>query len=214
MTAEALAPSFTSISQLDALPMPGGVSWIPVRAALGYGAHGVNAWRADEVGADVIEQHTEAEATKHQELYVVLEGRARFTVDGVEEEAGPGGVVFVPDWKSTRGAVALEAPTVILTMGGSAGFVPSPWEYSQRALLIADSDPDGARAIFEEGFDVLPENGAMHYNYACLLVKLGDLDEAFPYVQQAIYLRPDLREHLATDPDIAGLREHPRFGDL
>ena len=50
-------------------------TWKPVRAKLGIGAFGVNAFVGREVGARVIEEHTE-EGSGHQELYVVLAGGA------------------------------------------------------------------------------------------------------------------------------------------
>jgi hypothetical protein len=82
----------------------------------------------------VIERHDEAPddggANGHEELYVVLRGRARFTVGGDELDAPAGTLVFVVDPQLTREAVATAPDTAVLTVGAARGvaFEPSPWE--------------------------------------------------------------------------------------
>src|SRR5438067_6038712 len=56
--------------------------WRPVRHRLGVTAFGVNAWTGREVGDRIINEHDESEPGSHEELYVVLAGRARFGLDG------------------------------------------------------------------------------------------------------------------------------------
>ena len=51
----------------------------------------------------------------------MLRGRARFTVDGNDHELGPGQLVFVRDPALRRSAVALEADTAVLAIGGKPG---------------------------------------------------------------------------------------------
>src|SRR5438105_12532821 len=85
-------------------------TWIPVRDHLGIGAFGVNAYRAEEAGGRVISPHTELMA-KHEELYLVVEGHATFTVDGEEVDAPAGTLVFVADPATHRGAVARDEGT-------------------------------------------------------------------------------------------------------
>jgi mannose-6-phosphate isomerase-like protein (cupin superfamily) len=71
---------------------PEGVDWLPLRAELGVTAFGVSAYRAD-AGETVVPRHAEAEgggAGVHEELYVVLAGRATFTVDDETFDAPPG----------------------------------------------------------------------------------------------------------------------------
>ncbi len=106
-----------------------GADWLTLRHALGVAAFGLNAWRAAEVGIEVIERHTEAD-TAHQEVYVVVSGRARFSVGGDEIPAPAGTVVFVEDPALERAAVAEEAGTVVLAIGAAPGreFSPSDWE--------------------------------------------------------------------------------------
>jgi quercetin dioxygenase-like cupin family protein len=108
--------------------------WKPLRHHLGVGAFGVNAWVAARAGELVIERHDEAPADSdpagHQELYAVVRGAARFTVDGQDVEAPAGTLVFVSDPGLTREAVATADDTIVLAIGAARGvaFEPSPWE--------------------------------------------------------------------------------------
>jgi hypothetical protein len=109
-----------------------GVDWLPLRHRLGVGAFGINAWRAD-AGGEVIERHVETDegATPgHEEVYVVLAGRAGFTVGGEDIPAPPGTVVFVEDPALERAAVAEAPGTLVLTVGAARGhpFEVSAWE--------------------------------------------------------------------------------------
>jgi hypothetical protein len=103
--------------------------WKPLRAKLGIEAFGVNVFAGREVGARVIEDHTE-EGSGHQELYVVLAGKARFELDEKEIEARTGALVFVPDPAVRRTAFALEPNTSVLAIGAPAGtvYTPSSWD--------------------------------------------------------------------------------------
>jgi hypothetical protein len=106
--------------------------WRPVRHHLGIHAFGINAWTAPEAGDEVIEEHVEAQTspTRHEELYFVARGRAKFTVDGEEVDAPAGTFVFVPDPGSKRGGVAVEADTLVLAIGAAPGevYTVSDWE--------------------------------------------------------------------------------------
>ncbi len=114
-----------------------GAEWLPVRHALGVSAFGINAWRAPRAGVQVIERHdeaTEGEAQAHQEAYLVLEGAARFTVDGTDLDAPAGTFVFVEDPALERAAVATEDGTVVLSLGAEPGVAFGVSEWEQRAL--------------------------------------------------------------------------------
>lgn len=111
------------------------LEWLPVRHRLEVSAFGVNAWRGREPGDLVIEEHDELNdgALDQEELYLVLEGHATFTVDGREVDAPRGTFVFVKDPVLTRKAVAREAETVVLAVGAAPNqpFSVSPWERRQ-----------------------------------------------------------------------------------
>ena len=111
-----------------------GFLWRPVRHALGIEAFGTNAYSQPEAGGELIEEHDETgpNAGRHEELYVVLSGRARFTIDGNEDDAAAGTFVFIPDPESRRSAVALEDGTSAIAVGGRVGeaYEVSAWESS------------------------------------------------------------------------------------
>ena len=122
--------------RLDDIPTlasdPSEPEWKPLRLHLGIESFGINAWQAREAGQLLIERHTETEdsETRHEELYVVTTGRATFEVDGNALDAPAGTLVYVPDPDSVRQAVAEEAGTTVVVVGGTPGeaFTPSAWE--------------------------------------------------------------------------------------
>ena len=106
-----------------------------MRRELGVQAFGTNAYVAPNAGDIVIEPHDELPREGqpepgHQEIYLVLDGSARFTVDGETFDVPKGGIVFLEDPALHRKAVALEDGTVVFAVGGPAdtAFVPSAWE--------------------------------------------------------------------------------------
>ena len=111
---------------------PGRPAWRPVRIHFGISAFGTNAYVAGEAGGELIEEHTEVDdsETRHEELYVVAEGHATFTVDGEEIDAPAGTLVYVRDPAVRRGAVARDEGTTVYCFGGTPGeaFTVSPWE--------------------------------------------------------------------------------------
>lgn len=110
----------------------GEAEWKPVRIHLGITSFGTNAYVARTAGEQVVGEHTEVghSGTQHEELYVVVSGRAAFTIAGEEIEAPAGTLVHVPDPETTRGAVAREDGTTVICFGGTPGeaFTVSPWE--------------------------------------------------------------------------------------
>ena len=106
--------------------------WKPVRRELGVQAFGTNAYVGAAAGDLVVEPHDEVQSDGrgHQEIYLVLDGAARFTVDGEDFDVPKGGIVFLENPALQRQAVALEAGTVVFAVGGPVGeaFVPSAWE--------------------------------------------------------------------------------------
>ena len=93
------------IDELELYPIAGqdGLTWRPVRRHFDIQAFGVNAYTAEEAGQRLVEAHREEE-NGHEELYVVVTGRARFTVAGEEIDAPAGTLVFVRDPAASRKA--------------------------------------------------------------------------------------------------------------
>jgi mannose-6-phosphate isomerase-like protein (cupin superfamily) len=101
--------------------------WKPVRRFFGIGSFGSNLFRATRAGDVLTHEHTES---RHEELFLVASGHAEFTVAGEKVDTPAGTFVYVPDPATPRGAVALEAGTVLLAMGAEPGavFSPSDWD--------------------------------------------------------------------------------------
>ena len=86
-----------TVARLSEVPeiANGSGRWQPLNKRLGITAFGVNGVVRDpEDAADI--EHDEIDGG-HQEVYVVVAGRAAFRIGEEEVEAGPGDVVAVPD---------------------------------------------------------------------------------------------------------------------
>src|SRR5262249_39696818 len=135
------------IDDLERFPIEGqdGLTWRPVRRRFDIQAFGVNAYTADEAGQRVVEEHREQE-NGHEELYLVVGGRARFTLDGQEQDA-PAGTLVHCEPGTLRGAVAEEPGTTVLGIGAKPGeaFRPSGWEWTFAGMsLLGQGDEQGA----------------------------------------------------------------------
>ncbi len=110
--------------------------WKPLRRFFGIGSFGTNLFRAVKAGDVLTEDHTEDpdSGTRHEELYLVVSGHATFKVDDEEFDAPAGTFVYVPDPTSVRGAVARDAGTALLAVGGEPGAVFSPSEWDREPL--------------------------------------------------------------------------------
>jgi quercetin dioxygenase-like cupin family protein len=93
--------------------------WQPLNKRLGIRAFGVNAVVMDP-GDDADIGHDESDCG-HQEVYVVVSGRAAFRLGDEQVEAGPGDVVAVPDPAEMRDYRALEPGTRIVCFGAGPG---------------------------------------------------------------------------------------------
>ena len=116
----------------------GEAAWAPVRHALDIAAFGVNAFTASRSGAEVIEDHDESDS-RHEELYVVLTGRAEFTIGDESFDAPAGTLVAVRDPDLRRVARATQAQTTVLAVGGVVGEAFEPREWEARGAEVARS---------------------------------------------------------------------------
>jgi tetratricopeptide (TPR) repeat protein len=185
--------------------------WRPVRRTLDIGAFGINAYVAHRAGDDIVEEHDES-ALEHEEVYVVLAGRATFTLDGETLDAPAGTVVFVRDPNVLRHARAEEPETSVLAVGGprDAVYEPSPWEDFFAAQRHRNAGDHAAFAAeLEDVLATRPDHPATLYNLARAKVLVGEPDEAVVHLRRAVELNPDLAAHAASDDDFASLRERP-----
>jgi len=151
------------IDDVEGIPVFGTLVWKPIRKTLGVTAFGINAYTAANAGDEVVEEHTE-EPLGHEEIYAVIRGRATFTVDGEQVDAPAGTLVYLDDPKQQRHAVAQEAGTTVLAIGGVPGTHEiSTWEYFFPALpAIEAGEYDRARAMLEEGLRE-KDTSVLHY---------------------------------------------------
>jgi mannose-6-phosphate isomerase-like protein (cupin superfamily) len=201
------------------VPASESVRWATVRAHFGIEAFGVNAWSADDVGKEVISEHDEVDnnGKQHQELYVVLEGRATFTVDGEEFDAPRGTFVFVRDPAAKRKAVAAEPGTTVLAVGAKAGevFTPSEWERSAPAFeFFAKKEYDKAYDVLAKVHEEYPDDATVLYNLACAESQLGRAEDAIAHLETSISSQERFRELASSDTDFDRIREDARFKEL
>ncbi len=197
-----------SVGELDRIPVSHGLEWRPIRRRLGIRAFGMNAYTAEKVGDCVVEEHKEGSG--HEEVYVVLEGLARFTVDGDEFDAPAGTLVYLPNPDVLRSAVSQEGGTTVLAVGGwpDKAFEPSGWEWTFEASPLADAGRyDEAIAIMKDGMEQLGESGAGWYHIARFEAKAGRTEDAATHLAKALELRPDVRDFAEKDEDLAPLLE-------
>ena len=200
------------IDELEELPINNGeFVWRPIRRRFGITAFGTNAYTGD-AGQRVIEEHSERD--NHQEMYVVLRGRATFRLGDDEVDAPAGTIVFLrPDTK--RGAIAAEDGTAVLAVGAKPGvvFEPSLWEDVFAANAYADKgDLDRARQLMADLVEQNPDAWQGFFNAACLEARLGDRDRAMEHFERALELEPEkAREFAKTDSDFDSIRDDPRF---
>jgi tetratricopeptide (TPR) repeat protein len=198
-----------TLDELAAPAIPGQAQWHTVRRSLGISAFGVNAWTATEDGGRIIGEHDEAEGEGHEELYVVLGGRATFTLDGDEVDAPAGTLVHVADPAVKRGAVG-EAGTTILVVGAKPGeaFTPSTWERAAEALRYWPTEEwDSAIEVLERHLAETPDHAGTHYNLACAHARAGRPDVALEHARKAIELQESFAEYAAKDDDLVSIRD-------
>jgi hypothetical protein len=205
--------SSAHIDELERIELPDGFVWRPIRRHFGIRAFGVNAYSAREVGGPIVEEHTESRL-EHEEIYLVLRGRALFTVDGNEHELDAGQLVFVRDPSLKRGAVALEEDTAVLALGGKPGAPHrvSAWEAMFAAVPAAqDGRWDEAIAIHDEALAEQPDHPALLFNLACMEARGGRHLDALLHLQRAVALDPAWGDYARRDPDFASIRREPGF---
>jgi mannose-6-phosphate isomerase-like protein (cupin superfamily) len=193
-----------TVAGVEGVPWQGGITWHPLRMALGLRAFGAAAYTGG-TGTVVVEPHTESsDGRGHEELYVVLSGRATFTLGDEELDAAEGTLVRVSP-ETPRAAVATEPGTCVLAFGGPPTFEVAGSEWLALARPRMHDDPEGARAILEDGLHELPGSAAIPYGLALLEASLGDDEAARAALRTALEREPRLREEAAGEPNLARL---------
>jgi mannose-6-phosphate isomerase-like protein (cupin superfamily) len=203
------------LDEIEALD-DGRVPMQPVRHHLGIRAFGVNGFTAREAGDRLINEHDEsAEHDRHEELYVVVAGHARFEIGGETVDAPQGTLVFVPP-DETRTAFAEEAGTSLLAVGAAAGqaYEPGGWEvWGPLDALYRQGDYAG---VADQGREAIEASGypLPMYNLACCEALAGRKEDAVEHLRRALERRPQLKELAREDSDLDAIREEPGFVEL
>lgn len=183
--------------------------WHPLRRALGATGFGVGVYSAAHAGDVLVGEHDEtgSSSNRHEELYVVLRGRALFEVDGNEIESGPEEFLLVHP-ESRRGAKALADATSVLVIGGSPGSIaPAPYEHWYAAF--AAETPSEAAAIAAAGLVDHPTHGPLNYQLACFRSRAGEPELAARHLRQAVATDERAWDWLSDDADLDALRSVP-----
>jgi tetratricopeptide (TPR) repeat protein len=168
-------------------------------------------WTAAAAGGPLIERHDETTSgagDPHEELYLVLEGRATFTV-AEEEYDAPAGTCLLVEVGTMRSAVAAEPDTRVLVIGGKPGAAlpVSPFEHYYAAQpAYAAGDYDRAVAIASEALADWPDHPLVHYQLACYHALAGRLGDARRSLEIAFAGDERTRAWAAEDEDLAALR--------
>lgn len=86
------------------------------------------------------------------------------------------------------------------------------------AYLKENGERDRANRLFEDAVVDMRDASApptvvatVNYNLACARVDQGRLDEALSLLEEALLIRPEMKDAAPKDPDLAPLYDNPRF---
>ena len=195
-----------AIDDVEALPWRHSeLRWLPLRGALGTRIVGIGGFVAERAGQQVVEDHVEtSDGRGHEELYLVLRGRAEFMLDGTGLDLPAGSILLVDDPAVRRSAVAAEPDTVVIAFGGPPGFAPAASEWIERARAHAVTDPARA-AVLDDLRAAYAGSPAVLVGEAVVAAARGERAAAQATLRELLELRPELRERLGDDPDLGPL---------
>jgi quercetin dioxygenase-like cupin family protein len=215
-----------AIAHVDEIPEldDGRCPMRPVRHHFGITSFGINTWTGRNAGDRIINEHVEAdggdevgeETNADEELYLVLQGRAAFELDGERRDAPAGTFVFVqPGVKRT--AFAEEPETTIVAIGATPGkpYEPIGWElWAPLRPLYAAGEYGEAADRGRELMQVNPQYGLLFYNTACCESLAGRREDALDHLRRAVELSGQLRGYARGDSDFDSIRDEAEFKAL
>jgi tetratricopeptide (TPR) repeat protein len=189
--------------------------WRPIRQHFGITSFGINAWTGRNAGDRILNEHDESD-DGNEELYLVMQGRAAFELDGERLDAPAGTFVFVrPEVKRT--AFAEEPGTTIIAAGATPGqaYEPSGWEvWAPLRPLYEAGDYAGVIERGRELIEANPQYPELVYNLACCESLAGRKADAIEHLRQAIDLSERVRAYAKEDSDFDPIRGEPAFKEL
>jgi len=193
-------------------------TFVGVRRTLGIGSFGANAIYQAKAGEELVNDHDELGpgSTGQEELYVLVQGSATFTVDGEEIDAPHGTALLVlPD--SKRSAVATSDETIVLVIGGVPGeaYRLGPMQSAEGFFDKYNAkDYAGALEATNRGLEAYPDNALLLYNVACMSALLGDREAALTALAESVSKWEPYKELAREDDDFVSLRDDPKFVEL
>ena len=186
---------------------------IPVREQLGIQAFGINAFTPSDDGT-LVNEHDEA-GSGQEELYILLDGKATFEVDGEAVDAQPGTLVYVAPEARRK----VTGDGTVLVVGATPGKAyqgidwGDAWQYhSESMTAYGEGRYADALESVRVALEHMPDHAGLHYNYACFATLAGDTsDDTFAHLRRAVELRPQFREDARRDDDFAAVWDDPRF---
>ena len=148
---------------------------IPVREHLGIHAFGINAFTPSEDGT-LVNEHDEA-GSGQEELYIVLDGKVTFEIDGEAVAAQAGTLVFVGP-ESRRKATG---DGTVLVVGATPGEAyqgvdwGDAWPFHSESMTAYGEQryADALEAV-RGALEHMPDHAGLNYNYACFATLAGD----------------------------------------
>ena len=147
-------------------------------------------------------------------MYVVVRGRARFTIAARSSTRRPARSSSCATRPLRRVAIAEEEGTVVLAVGGEPGraYEVSPWERNFAAIPLLRAERwEQAIVLLEEGLRENPQNSSILYNLACAESRAGRTADAIAHLTEALELNPKNVEDARRDPDFDPIRGEPGF---
>ena len=205
-----------TVSHLDEIDEmnDGRLPYRPVRHHFGITGFGVTAWTARDAGERIINEHDETDG--EEELYLVLEGRAAFALDGDRVDAPAGTFVLVRP-EVTRTAFAEEPRTTIVAFGGAAGkaYEASGWEvWAPFWPLYERGEYAEVADRLRDVVDAHPQYPLLFYNLACCESMIGRTTDAIDHLRRAIEMSERFRPLAQEDSDFDPIRDDPTFQKL
>ena len=200
---------FDGIDEID----DGGAPYRPVRAHFGIASFGVSSFTGRKTDR-IINEHSEED--DQEELYLVLQGRATFELDGERVDAPAGTLVFAePGVKRT--AFAEEDGTTVVVVGGKPGKVYEVlgfevWAPFNRLYEAGDyaGAADRARGVVESH----PEALGAFFCLACCEALAGRADDAARHLRHALERSERLRGLARRNADLDSIRDRPEIAEL
>jgi tetratricopeptide (TPR) repeat protein len=191
--------------------------WRSVRRHFDITSFGANAWTGKEIGDRIINEHDEDGPGGNEELYLVLQGRAVFELDGERVDA-PAGTIVVARPTVKRTAFAEEPETTVVAFGGTPGekYELHGWEFWAPLAHLYEAGEyaelaDRLREVVAEH----PGYADLFYNLACCESLAGRREDSIEHLRRSIELSPGRSRALARDDsDFDAVRDEPAFKEL